>query len=122
MNIRGRERRFLLTVRGRDEIAKLCPNQDIKEIGQAMQMATTTDFMQKIMLIMSRDYEDHMKYHDQSYDPDYLTENDLAMLTMEEFRQLDEEVSNAFLSGMGITVETEDVKTKGKKTKGSGEK
>lgn len=121
MNIRGRERQFLLTVRGRDEIADLCPNKDISQIGDVLRSSGNTDVMRKMMLIMNRDYEDHEHYHNSGYQVDYLTDDDIQMLTMDEFRALDDEVSDAFLKGMGVSVDVEDKKGKktGKSTKAS---
>lgn len=114
MNIRNRERKFLLTVRGRDEIAKLCPNGDLSQIGELLRSSTQTDVMRKIVVIMARDYEDHEKYYNEAYNVDYLTDDDLLMLTMEEFRKISDEASDAFLEGMGVSVEIEE--KKGKKT------
>lgn len=114
MNIRNRERNFLLTVRGRDEIAKLCTNDDISNIADVLRNSTQTDVMRKMILIMNRDYEDHEHYYNDAYQVDYLTDEDLQMLTMDEFRKIEEEASNAFLSGMGVSVDAEE--KKGKKT------
>ena len=114
MNIRGRERQFLLTVRGRDEIAALCPESDISKIWDVLRTSGKTDVMRKMMLIMNRDHEDHEHYHNSGYQVDYLTDEDLQMLTMTEFRELDTEVSNAFLKGMEVSVDVEE--KKGKKT------
>lgn len=115
MNIRNRERKFLLTVRGRDEIARLCPNDDLSQIADVFRNSTQTDAMRKLILVMNRDYEDYTRYHDNSYEVDYLTDEDIQMLTMEEFRTIQDEASNAFLEGMGITVDVEE--PKGKKTR-----
>lgn len=115
MNIRNRERKFLLTVRGRDEIARLCPNEDLSKIADVFRNSTQTDAMRKLILVMNRDYEDYTRYHDNSYEVDYLTDEDIQMLKMEEFRTLQDEASNAFLEGMGITVDVEE--PKGKKTR-----
>lgn len=119
MEIRGKERKFLLTVGGRDEIAALCPNGDITEISTVLSESKSTELLRKISIIMNRDYEDHTKYYNPSYETDYLTDDDLKMLTLEEFRVLNDEMSDAFLKGMGITVETDD--KKGKKTAKRGE-
>lgn len=119
MEIRGKERKFLLTVGGRDEIAALCPNGDISEIATVLSESKSTEFLRKICVIMNRDYEDHTKYYDPSYEVDYLTDEDLKILTLEEFNELNGEMSYAFLKGMGITVETDD--KKGKKTAKRGE-
>lgn len=118
MIIRGLERHFMLGVRGRDKIAALCINGDIKNIADTMNSSKTTDIIQKMAIYMNQDYEDRKHYDDPDYQPDYITENDFVVMTMDEFRQLEEEVSDAFLSGMGITIEAEEPKgnSKGKKT------
>lgn len=114
MIIKGKDRKFLLTVRGRDEIAALCPNGDLSNISDMLSATSSTEFLRKMTIIMNRDYEDHTKYYDPSYEPEYLTDDDLEILTLEEFRKLNDEMSDAFLKGMGVTVETDD--KKGKKT------
>lgn len=117
MNIKGRDRLFLLTVRGRDEIAKLCPDSDISKIADVLRTAGDTNVLRQMMLIMNRDYEDHQHYYNSGYQVEYLSDDDLQILTMDEFRQLEAEVSDAFLKGMGVTVDVEEKKgKKGKKT------
>lgn len=118
MIIRGLERHFMLGVRGRDKIAALCIEGDIKNIAETLNSAKTTDIIQKMAIFMNHDYEDRKHYDDPSYEPDYITEEDFAVMTMNEYRALEDEVSDAFLSGMEITVEAEEPKEngKGKKT------
>ncbi len=116
MIIRGKDRKFLLAVRGRDEISKLCPDGDISKIDELLKNAKTTEFLRNVCLIMNRDYEDNRHYYDSSYEVDYITSLDLEMLTMEQFREIGDEAADAFLKGMGIDIEAEEPKTKGKKT------
>ena len=109
MLIHGKERGFALTVGASAEIADLCPDGDLKRLGEVLdgkygEMLRSTA---KIIVAMSRGYEDGKAFEDPGYKPDPLTDREVLSLTTEDFRRLQSEAMDAFQAGHKTTVETE---------------
>jgi len=120
MTINGRDYKFLLTVRARREVRALCPENKLEKLTEAFEDSEEGDeVMARLICILSKGYEDYTCYWEgqkgKSYVPQPITMELLETLTMEEFNKLATEAGNAYMRGMGITVETEPIKEKGKK-------
>lgn len=120
MTIKGIEYKMLLTVRARKEIRALCPDGKFEKISDLFEDDGEGDEnMVKLIAILSKAHEDYATYwaaqSGQTYEPHVLTEETIENLSSEDFMILAKEASTAFLKGMGVTVETEPVKEKGKK-------
>lgn len=120
MVINGCDYKMLLTVRARKEIRALCPEGKMENLVKAFDdEAAGEETMIKLIVIMSKAHEDYESFwaaqNGKTYDPHVLTEELIENLSSEEYLNLSDEASNAYLKGMGVTVETEPVKEKGKK-------
>lgn len=118
MKIHGREVKFLKTVKGTSDIAKLCPNNDIKLIGnvfggddiEAMQNA-----MAVCIVAMNEGYEYNKKWEVEGYEPNPLTLEEVMYLDHDVFLPLFSEAMKCFRNDKQ-TVEVEPPKTKKKAT------
>ena len=120
MTINGIEYKMLLTVRARKEIRALCPDGKMENFVKLFDDEENGDeVMVKLIATLSKCHEDYAQYwaaqSGQNYEPHVLTEEMIENLSSEDYLKLSEEASSAFLKGMGVTVETEPVKEKGKK-------
>lgn len=120
MTINGRDYKFLLTVRARREVRALCPEQKMENLTKIFEdEAAGEDTMTKLICIVSKAHEDYESFwaaqNGKTYEPNVLTEEIIENLSSEDYLKLTEEAANAILKGMGVTVETEPIKEKGKK-------
>lgn len=120
MVINGHDYKMLLTVRARREIRALCPDGKIENLTNVFEdEAGGEETMTKLISILSQAHEDYEMFwaaqNGKTYEPHVLTEEVIENMASEEYLKLTDEASNALLKGLGVTVETEPVKEKGKK-------
>ena len=119
MLIHGREVHFLLTVGATKKIARLCPDNDIQNIGLIFEAKDTDKMIDALAALseaMSEGYEKQQKYINPSYEPQPLTQEEVLSLTINELSDLQNELMNEIGAGMATEVDAEPEKTKLKKT------
>lgn len=118
MIIHGNEYHFLLTVGTTKALAKLCPENNIANIGLIFEGKDTDkmiDTIAALAAIMSEGYEARQKYTIKDYEPHPLTKDEVLTLTIQELEELQNEVMDEIGVGMKTDVEAEPEKIKGKK-------
>ena len=119
MLVHGREVHFLLTVGATKKIARLCPDNDIQNIGLIFEAKDTDKMIDTLAALaeaMSEGYEKQQKYINPSYKPQPLTQEEVLSLTINELSDLQNELMNEIGAGMATDVDAEPEKTKLKKT------
>lgn len=110
MIIHGREYHFLLTVGTTRAIAKLCPENNIANIGLIFEGKDTDkmiDTIAELSAAMSAGYEQRQKYLVSGYEPHPLTKDEVLTLTMQELEEVQNEVMKEIGVGMKTEIETE---------------
>jgi len=110
MVIHGREVHFALTVGATRTISRLCPENDIKNIGLIFEAKNTDkiiDTIAELSAAMSEGYEKQQKYKDPNYKPNPLTQDEVLTLTIQELTALQEELMKEIGVGMEVSVEAE---------------
>lgn len=86
-----REIKFARTVYAERQMAKMCPNNDIKEIGKMLKnpdFIKQTDSLYQIFDIMHQAYEMRQKFEDPNYIPVEFTKEYFECLTDEELEEM----------------------------------
>ena len=111
MKIKGREIKFLKTVKSTCDIEDLCPNHDISRFPELMggSVKTVNTTVAKLIHILNEGYEMNRKMNEEGYKANILTEEEILYLDDATFTALAEEMMQAF-NGQKPTVETEDSK------------
>lgn len=102
MVINGLERKFFLSIGALADIADLCPNGDIARIGEIFEGQGMMRNLIRVAVALSRGYDE---VFGATEDP--LTIAEVRGLPFEKLNELQEEISNAIVSGQETTVETE---------------
>ena len=114
MKVHGREVKFLRTVWAVNEVAKVCPMNDIGRIMEKLKTKSTVELNETwavFICALNGGYEMAQKYEDKDYKPNPLTIDELYTLSEEEFAALIREATEAWY-GDKITVEVEESKKK----------
>ncbi len=114
MVIHGREIHFLLTVGATRKIARLCPDNEIQNIGLVFEAKDTEkiiDTIAELSAAMSEGYESQQKYLHPGYEPNPLTKEEVLTLTIKELTDLQEELMTEIGASMKVSVEAEPEKT-----------
>lgn len=114
MKVHGREVKFLRTVWAVNEVAKVCPMNDIGRIMEKLKTKSTVELNETwavFICALNGGYEMAQKYEDKDYKPNPLTVDELYTLSEEEFAALIREATEAWY-GDKITVEVEESKKK----------
>lgn len=117
MNIHGRDYHFLLTVGTTRAISKLCPENNIANIGLIFEGKDTDkmiDTIAELSAAMSEGYEMRRKFIEHGYEPHPITKEEIYTLTIQELEDLQKEIMNEIGAGMETEIEAEPDK-KGKK-------
>lgn len=117
MLIHGREYHFLLTVGTTRAISKLCPENNIANIGLIFEGKDTDkmiDTIAELSAAMSEGYEMRRKFAENGYAPHPLTTEEIYTLTISELEDLQKELMQEIGAGMETEIEAEPDK-KGKK-------
>lgn len=113
MIIHGREVHFYLATGAMKEIASVCPEGDLKRIGDAMESTEGMfDTVAKMAASMSKWYELAQAFEHAGYKGQALTYEECLVLSPDEFEKLTKEVVDAFQNGRKTEVETEPIKKK----------
>lgn len=110
MIIHGKEYHFLLTVGTTRAIAKLCPENNIANIGLIFEGKDTDkmiDTIAELSAAMSAGYEARQKFLVDGYEPHPLTKEEVLTLTIQELEEVQSEVMNEIGAGMKTEIETE---------------
>lgn len=112
MKVHGREVKFLRTVWAVNEVAKVCPMNDIGRIMEKLKTKSTVELNETwavFICALNGGYEMAQKYEDKDYKPNPLTVEELYSLSEEDFTALIREATEAWY-GDKITVEVEESK------------
>ena len=114
MIVHGREVKFLRTVWAVNEIAKICPNNNVNKLAEVLRAESTitiNDTWATFISALSSGYEMAHKYTDKEYVPNPLTPEELYTLHEDDFSKLIGEAYQAWF-GDKVTVEVEEPKKK----------
>jgi len=114
VKVHGREVKFLRTVWAVNEVAKVCPMNDIGRIMEKLKTKSTVELNETwavFICALNGGYEMARKYEDKDYKPNPLTIDELYTLPEDEFSALIREATEAWY-GDKITVEVEESKKK----------
>lgn len=118
MNINGREINFMCNVLASIEIANMCPEGKLDNVG-ALFEGTYEEIAHKnamFMIALHRGYIEAKKYEDPNFEDKLLTEEELNLLEPHTYLELQQEAYRTFSGDTKREITTEPVKTKGKKT------
>ena len=118
MIIHGKEYHFLLTVGTTRAISRLCPDNNIANIGLIFEGKSTDkmiDTIAELAAAMSEGYEAQQKYLIEGYEPHPISKDEILTLTIQELEDLQKEVMEEIGAGMQTEIEAEPEKIKGKK-------
>lgn len=110
MQVYGREIKFRRTVGATCDIADLCPDKDIANLGDVMNGGSTRDQFRAMcgfVAALNKGYEDAAQFEDKSYVKRPLTFDELSTLSPEELSALFVEAMETFNADAETTVETE---------------
>lgn len=113
MIIRGKERFFEFNVQSHEEIAKMCRDNNLANIGELY--SDSIEGVNKTIemaIIMNRAYEDHKAYDEPGYKQEYLTMDDFKFMLYPEVSQLEKILTETMQEGRSREIETEPVKSK----------
>ena len=119
MKINGKERGFALTIEAADELGKLCPGGDFRNLGDLFAGSTFQEIMKldiQIAIILNKGYEDARAFFEPGYVPDYLTEADFRFFQVAEIGQLEPILTSIVKADQKVEIEVEPFPEKGKKT------
>lgn len=116
MIVNGREIKFLRTVEANFKIEEMCPDHDFNRFGELLEGSVTqmTKTEMALIIILNEAHESREKYLNPNHVPQLITEQDLMMMTAEEFEAAANEAMAA-LAGKQ-TVEIEPAKKKENQT------
>lgn len=119
MIVNGRDVKFFYNVLASIEVAGICPEGKLENIG-ALFGGTYTENVEntnKFMIALHRGYIESMKYKDPSFSDPLLSEEELLHMDTKDYLKLQDEAIAAYMGDQKRTVETEPIKQKsGKKT------
>jgi len=110
-----REIKFERTVWAERQLAKLCPNNDIKKLGDVI---STDDFdkqmesLETMIIIMNEAYERKAHFLDNSYEPNPVTREELEYMSEDELMKLSDLAFGMFLEDGKTEMVTEQKKRK----------
>ena len=113
MLIKGREIKFLRTVGAACEIADICPNGDMANIGKLFEGTTKNRItnMAQVIHFLNEGYEEAKAFDEEGYVPNPITVKELMVLDDDTFNELFVEATGAFYADKQ-TVEVEPEKKK----------
>jgi hypothetical protein len=118
MEIYGINVEFARTVKSNAALAEICPDHDIKRFGEMVSGNAYWINIPKVMEIMQNGAEDKKKFDaaqmGQTYEPQYLTEEQFSYLDAFQLNELSNECWEAFVGDGKQTVDSKE--KAGKKT------
>lgn len=118
MFVHGREVKFKFTIGASIEVARMCKDGKLENIGSIFEGTYEEVAHNNNMFIIAlhKGYIDSMKFEDPKFDEEPITEQEILLLDQKEYSQLQDEAYAAYYGDSKRNVQTEPVKTKGKKT------
>lgn len=108
MKIHGKEIGFALTIGASVEIAKMCPNGDIRKIGELLDgndYTKTVEVSTKLIKLMNDGFCGIERINGRTAEP--LTEEEILLFTPKELHDVTAEVMKTFVGDTHGEVETE---------------
>ena len=113
MQVFGKEYGFLLCVGAEEEIARLCPDGDVRKFGELLAGENAIAGSRELLCILSRWHEKRRAFDEPGYEPDPLTPEIIDLLPLSAYSELQKEAMAAFQRDMKQTVEIEESKKNG---------
>lgn len=109
MEIRGREYGFLFSVGAEQELARICPGEDLRRVREILagRTAEAIGNQMEMLCILSRWFEKAKALENPSHEPQPLTPEILQLLPTKDFSALQQEAAQCMLRDQGQTVEAE---------------
>lgn len=104
----GRKIRFMLTVAAADEVARMCPDDDlgkIKDVLNSGSFPQRTAAARKFILAMANGFDQGSRFVEPGAEPQNLTEADLMDIPVKDLWALLSAAINQFILDQGGTVE-----------------
>lgn len=117
MKVRGREIKFLRTVKSTSDIAKLCPDGDIERIGELFSgtISNTLETGAYIIHYLNEGYEMNKHFNDPSYEPQVISVDEILYLDDATFTELMQSAMAGMTAGTETSIELKESKKKGQK-------
>lgn len=117
MKLRGKDVRFLRTVKATSDIASLCPDKDIERIGELFEgdLPTSLETGAKIIHYLNEGYEMNKHFDDPSYIPNIISVEEIMYLNEKDYTRLMQSALSGMSNGTETLVEVEDTKKKEEK-------
>lgn len=118
MKINGREIKFMFNILASIEVASLCKDGSLENIGGLFDgpYEQVVKNNNAFIIALHRGYIEAQKEKDPNFDEEVITERELLLLDNQEYLKLQNEAYSAYYGDSKREVNTEPVKTKGKKT------
>lgn len=115
MELFGREYGLLLSVGAEQEIARLCPEEDLRRLREVLIGTDSAAFerTKELLCILSRWHEKARAFREPGYEPQPLTQELLDLATPAQFLALQAEAMRRFTEDRKQTVEAEASKKNG---------
>lgn len=116
MKIRGKEIKFLRTVKATSDIASLCPEKNIERIEELFNgdLPTTLETGAYIIHYLNEGYEMNKHFDDPSYEPNILSVEEIMYLDDTTYTDLIRSAMDGMKNGAETTIEVEESKKKEK--------
>ena len=114
MKIRGKEIKFLRTVKTTADLTKLCPDQDIERIGELFDgsIDKVLENGAKLIHYLNEGYEMNEHLNNPEYKPNVLTVEEIMYLDEQTFTDLMTSAMQNLSNGAETTIELEESKKK----------
>lgn len=112
MIIRGKERKFLYTIKASEEIGSFCGGNIAKlaELLDSDDTAKRLNAIVNVIQILNKGYEEARAFEEPGYVPDVVTVEELKFLPVKTVKELELEAFAAISGGTETTVEIEEEK------------
>ena len=114
MEIRGREIKFLRTVKTTSDLAKLCPDENIERVDELFSgsISDTLENGAKIIHFLNEGYEMNKHLDDPTYKPNLISVEEIMLLNEKTYEELLRSAMDSFNVGADTTIELEETKKK----------
>lgn len=115
MKVKGREIKFLRTVKTNFDIAEICPDKKLERMDELFPDDSIESLkgMMEFIMLMNKGYEEAMNYEDPTHEVNVIQKEEMMYMAPETLTELFQEAVNAFM-GIKQTVEVEPSKSKKK--------
>ena len=112
MKVRGKEIRFLRTVKTTSDLAKLCPDKDIDRISEIFSGSVDSILENgaKVIHFLNEGYEMNEYLNNPDHKPNIISEEEIMYLDEQTFTDLLTDAMNSLSNGLEQSVELEPTK------------